>query len=67
MVIPGAQPVSRAARARLEPVAPVGWRAGPAVTEVLLDSSGEHVVEMEAVVQGPVRPRNRFAVDEPAG
>jgi hypothetical protein len=33
------------------------------VTEVSLDSSGEHVIEMEAVVQGPAQRRNRVAVD----
>jgi len=53
--------------ARLELVTPVGWRAEPAVTEVSLDGSAEHVVEMEAVVQGPAQRRNRLAVDVQIG
>ncbi len=54
-------------RARLQLVTPVGWRAEPEITEVSLDGSAEHIVEMEALVQGPARRRNRIAVDVQIG
>jgi glyoxylase-like metal-dependent hydrolase (beta-lactamase superfamily II) len=60
-------PYPDAQLARLRLVTPVGWRAQPEVTEVSLDTPGEHVIEMEAVVQGPAERRNRVAVDVQIG
>jgi len=60
-------PYPEACVARLRLVTPVGWRAEPEIAEVPLSSRGEHVVEMEAVVQGPAVRRNRVAVDVQIG
>jgi hypothetical protein len=60
-------PYPDARPARLKLVTPVGWRAVQGTAEVELAGSEEHVVELEAVVQGPAARRNRVAVDVQIG
>jgi glyoxylase-like metal-dependent hydrolase (beta-lactamase superfamily II) len=60
-------PYPDARPARLKLVTPVGWRAVQGIAEVELAGSEEHVVELEAVVQGPAARRNRVAVDVQIG
>jgi glyoxylase-like metal-dependent hydrolase (beta-lactamase superfamily II) len=65
--IPVRNPFAEQKRAVLRLVTPVGWRAQPEIAEVTLPASGSGVVELEALVEGPVQRRARVAVDVTVG